>query len=150
VPPRMLAVARSNREAVDSFFAAINRQDWDGMEQLIDPEYVWEMPQSGERVRGVQNNREMNENYPGMPKVETRRVTGSADRWVTTPSWTVLHVTGTGDDYTAESRVTYPDGSVWYAVDVFRFRAGKIVHQSAYFAATLEPAEWRARWVERF
>ena len=143
-------MARSNREVVDEFFAAINRQDWGAVEHLVDPEYVWEMPQSGERVRGVQNNREMNKNYPGLPKVETRRVTGSSDKWVTTPSWTVLKVTGTGDDFTAESRVTYPDGSVWHAVDIFRFRAGKIAHQSAYFAATLDPAEWRARWVERF
>ena len=150
MPPRILAMARSNREAVDAFFAAINRQDWSAVEKLIDPAYVWEMPQSGERVRGVRNNREMNENYPGMPKVEPRRITGSADKWVTTPSWTVLKVTGTGDDYTAESRVTYPDGSVWHAVDIFHFRAGKLVHQSAYFAATLEPPEWRARWVERF
>jgi ketosteroid isomerase-like protein len=55
-------MARSNREAVDAFFAAINRQDWSAVEKLIDPAYVWEMPQSGERVRGVRNNREMNEN----------------------------------------------------------------------------------------
>ena len=55
-----------------------------------------------------------------------------------------------GDDYTAESTVTYPDGSVWKAVDMFHFRAGKIIQQTSYYAPTLEPAEWRARWVERF
>jgi len=34
-------------------------------------------------------------------------------------------------------------------VDFFHFRAGKILRQTAYFAPTLEPAEWRSRWVER-
>ena len=140
----------SNREIVDAFYRAANARDWDAIEKLIDTDYVWEMPQSGERVRGISANREMNENYPGLPTSELRKVTGSADRWVTTPSWTVLKVTGTGDDYVAEVKVTYPDGSVWHAVDIFHFRAGKIFQQTAYFATTLEPAEWRTRWVERF
>jgi hypothetical protein len=78
------------------------------------------------------------------------RITGSQDKWVTTPSWTVLKITGSGDDYTAESLVKYPDGGVWHAVDFFRFREGRILHQIAYFAAPLEAPEWRARWVERF
>jgi ketosteroid isomerase-like protein len=138
-----------NREIVEKFFQAFNAGERDRMESWLDPEYVWEMPQSGERVRGVKNNREMMENYPGPPTVETRRVTGSEDKWVTTPSYTVLKITGTGDDYTTESVVKYPDGSVWHAVDFFQFRAGKILRQIAYFAPTLEPAEWRSRWVER-
>jgi len=139
----------SHRDIVEKFFEAVNAQDWTRLETWLDPEYVWEMPQSGERVRGIKNNREMNKNYPGVPKVETQRITGSHDRWVTTPSYTVLKVTGTGDDYMSESRVAYPDGSVWYAVDFFHFRAGKILRQTAYFAPTLEPAEWRSQWVER-
>jgi ketosteroid isomerase-like protein len=139
-----------NRETVDKFYRALNRGDWNGLEKFLDPEYVWEMPQSGERARGLDNNRTMNENYPGRPTVETKRITGSEDKWVTTPSFTVLKVTGTGDDYTAESRVTYPDGSVWHSVDIFQFRAGKILRHTAYFAASLDAPEWRARWVERF
>lgn len=138
-----------NRETVEKFFQALNAADWDRIEPLLDADYVWEMPQSGERVRGIKNNREMNKNYPGPPKVETRRITGSHDKWVTTPSFTVLKITGTGDDYASESRATYPDGSVWQAVDFFHFRAGKILRQTSYFAATLDPAEWRSQWVER-
>jgi ketosteroid isomerase-like protein len=139
-----------NHETVEKFFQAVNQRDWDAVEKLVDAEYVWEMPQSGERVRGVKNNREMSENYPGLPDIETRRITGSEDKWVTTPSWTLLKVTGTGDDYASESRVNYPDGSVWHAVDFFHFRKGKIHHQVAYFAPTIDAPEWRARWVERF
>jgi ketosteroid isomerase-like protein len=139
-----------NRAVLEQFWQAINTRDWDALEKLLAADYAWEMPQSGERVRGAKNNREMTENYPGLPSIETRRITGSKDKWITTPSWTVLKITGSGDDYTSESSVTYPDGSVWHAVDIFRFRDGKILHQVAYFAPTIEAPEWRARWVERF
>ena len=140
-----------NREIVERFFQALNVHDWDGMKSLVDPAYVWEMPQSGERIRGIENSRAATENYPGgQPKVENRRITGSPDKWVTTPMWTVLKITGSGDDYTAESLAKYPDGSEWHAVDIFRFREGKIYHQTAYFAAMLEAPEWRSKWVERF
>lgn len=139
-----------NRAIVERFFETLNSRDRAGWMKLIDPEYVWEMPQSGERVRGADNNIAMNENYPGLPDVKTRRITGSEDRWVATPSFTVLKITGTGDDYTAESVATYPDGSVWHAVDLFHFHNGKILRHVAYFAAPLQAADWRARWVERF
>jgi ketosteroid isomerase-like protein len=140
----------SHREVVDKFYQLANARDWDAIEPLLDPDYTFEMPQSGERVRGLKKNREMNENYPGLPQGEPVRVTGSADRWVTTPTFSVLKVAGTGDDYIVESRVKYPDGSLWYSVDMFHFRAGRIVRQTAYYAPSLEPAEWRSRWVERF
>jgi len=140
----------SHREVVDKFYQSANARDWDAIETLLDPDYTFEMPQSGERVRGIKNNREMNENYPGLPQGEPVRVTGSADRWVTTPTFSVLKVAGTGDDYIVESRVKYPDGSLWYSVDLLHFRHGKIVRQTAYYSPSLEPAEWRSRWVERF
>jgi ketosteroid isomerase-like protein len=142
-------MAVSDRTTIDLFYKALNARDWDAVERFVDPDYVWEMPQSAERVRGRASNREMNENYPGLPSITPRRVTGSEDRWVTTPSWTVLKVTGSGDEYTAECLVEYPDQSVWHSVDIIRFRNGKIAETTAYFAPTLEPAEWRARWVER-
>lgn len=121
-----------NREIVDRYWHAVNARDWGVLAALLHADYVWEMPQSGERVRGFANTQEMNENYPaGLPEVEPRRITGSQDRWVTTPSWTVLKITGSGDDYTSESLVSYPDGSEWHAVDFFHFHDGKIVQQVA-------------------
>jgi ketosteroid isomerase-like protein len=142
-------MAASNRETIDRFYKGLNDQDWDEVDRCCHEDVVWQMPQSGERVRGKAKNREMNENYPGLPTVAPRRITGSEDRWITTPSWTVLKVTGSGDQYTAECVVKYPDQSVWHSVDLLRFRDGKISEITAYFAPTLEPAAWRARWVER-
>lgn len=144
-----MSLAGGNRETIDLFYKALNARDWDQVESYVHTDFVWEMPQSAERVRGKVNNREMNENYPGLPTWELRRVTGSEDRWVLTPSWTPLKVTGSGDDYTVECLVKYPDQSVWHSVDIVHFRDVKIARMAAYFAPTLEPAAWRARWVER-
>ncbi len=83
-------VETGNREIVEKFFQALNAHDWESMERFLDAEYVWEMPQSGERIRGLANNRTTNENYPGLPNVKTHRITGSPDKWVTTPSFTIL------------------------------------------------------------
>ena len=141
-------MADSNRETVENFYKVINARDFDAWEKMLDRDYLWEMPQSGERVRGVKNNCEMNKNYPGLPTAEPPRISGSEDKWITTPSWTVLKVTGSGDNYTGECKVTYPDGSVWHAVDIFTFRQGKILHQVAYFGTSLEAPDWRAPWRE--
>ena len=149
--PTIVAMTEpGNRERVERFFKALNDRDFEAMEKLVDPAYVWEMPQSGERVRGWKNNRSVAEAYPGgLPDVGTRRISGSEDKWVTTPSWTVLKITGSGDHYTAESIARYPEGGEWHAVDIFHFAGEKIVRHVAYFAAPLEAPAWRARWVER-
>lgn len=63
-----IVAASSNRESVEKYRQSVNARDWAGLAKLLDRDYVWEMPQSGERVRGEQNNREMNHNYPaGLP-----------------------------------------------------------------------------------
>jgi len=46
-------MVHSNREILEVFFQALNRRDWDGVEGLVDDDYVWEMPQSGERPTDV-------------------------------------------------------------------------------------------------
>src|SRR5918994_2428107 len=48
-----------------------------------DEDFVADMPQSGERVRGRDNMREFQRNYPPgtLPKFEVRRITGGGDFW---------------------------------------------------------------------
>src|SRR5207245_8337959 len=117
-------VETGNRQIVEKFFQALNAHDWESMERFLDAEYVWEMPQSGERIRGLANNRTTNENYPGLPNVKTHRITGSPDKWVTTPSFTILKITGTGDDYTTDAVATSPAGSVRHPGHRHSVRAG--------------------------
>jgi hypothetical protein len=138
-----------NRELIDRFYAALNARRFDQISELVDPDVVQEWPQSGERIRGLKNFRAVMENYPELPSVEPRSVAGAEDKWVLTPSWTPLRITGSGDVYTVESRITYPSGEVWSGVSVVEFRNGKASKMTEYFAAPFPAAEWRSSWVEQ-
>jgi ketosteroid isomerase-like protein len=93
------------------------------------PDYVMEMPQSGERIRGRENMRSMQESYPGPPNIELRRVVGSGDVWA------------------VEMRSDY-DGRIYHVVMIVEFRDGKILRENRYYADPFEAPKWRARWVE--
>jgi ketosteroid isomerase-like protein len=88
-----------------------------------------EMPQSGERIRGRENMRAMQEKYPGPPSIELRRVVGAGDVWA------------------VEMRSDY-DGRVYHVVMIVEFRDGKIVRETRYYADPFDAPEWRADWVE--
>jgi limonene-1,2-epoxide hydrolase len=77
-----------------------------------------------------------------------RRSTANGDRWLVTPSYTVLRVTGTGDRDTTEQLVHYPNGEHWHVVGIFEFRDGKVATLTDYFAPPFPAAEWRSQWVE--
>jgi ketosteroid isomerase-like protein len=140
----------NNREAIDRFFNALNARRFDEIAELTNPDVVQEWPQSGERMKGLQNVRAVLENYPDLPRVDLQRVAGAEDKWVLTPSWTPLRITGTGDAYTVESRIAYPNGEVRSGVSILQFRNGKVSGITEYFAAPFPAAEWRSQWVEKF
>jgi ketosteroid isomerase-like protein len=97
--------------------------------ELRHPDFVMEMPQSGERIRGRENMRSMQEQFPVPPSIELRRVVGSGDVWV------------------VEARSDY-DGRIYHVVMVVEFSDGKIVRETRYYADPFEAPEWRAEWVE--
>jgi ketosteroid isomerase-like protein len=138
-----------NRDAIARFYVALNARRVDDLAKLVDPDVIQEWPQSGERMRGLKNMCAVIENFPDPPKVEVNRIVGDEDRWVLTPTWTPLRTSGTGDTYTVESRIAYPNGEVWSNVSIFKFRNGRVSHLTEYFAAPFPPAEWRAPWVEK-
>lgn len=141
--------ASNNREVIDRFFNALNARRFEDIAELADPDVIQEWPQSGERIRGLKNVRALMENYPELPSVVVRRVVGADDKWVLTPTWTPLRITGTGDAYTVEARIAYPNGEVWSGVSILQFRDGKVSKITEYFAAPFPPAEWRSKWVEK-
>ncbi|HEX2232786.1 MAG TPA: nuclear transport factor 2 family protein [Thermoleophilaceae bacterium] len=110
------------------------------MIENLDPEaeYEWrhedfvaDMPQSNERVRGRENMREFQRAYPAdtMPKFTVKRIVGGGNVWT---------VMATGDY----------GGQVFHVVVVFEFREGKIARETRYYAEPFEAPEWRAQWVE--
>jgi len=90
---------------------------------------VIDMPQSGERIRGRDNLKAMQDAYPGPPKITLRRIVGSGDVWV------------------VEGRADY-SGRIYYVANIIEFREGKIIRETRYYADPFEAPAWRAPWVE--
>jgi ketosteroid isomerase-like protein len=93
------------------------------------PDYIMEMPQSGERIRGRGNIRSMQEQYPNPPTIELRRVVGAGEAWA------------------VEMRSDY-DGRIYHVVLIVEFRDGKILRETRYYADPFDAPAWRAQWVE--
>ena len=95
-------------------------------------DFVADMPQSGERIRGRDNMRALQQAFPPGR----------------TPTFQVRRITGTGDVWTVEATGDY-GGDVYLVVVIFEFRDGKILRETRYYPEPFEAPEWRARWVER-
>ena len=121
------------------------RQDWDAMGDYLHPDAVFEFPQSGERFVGIANIRGQFENYPGLePGTTTLEDVIGGTTYALTPSYTVIAVDGTGDRGAAVLRVQYPDGSMWWAVNLYELRDRLIARSRTYFAPDFDPPDWRA------
>ncbi len=94
-------------------------------------DYVMEMPQSGERIRGREKMREFQEAYPTPPSIQLRRVLVRDGLWV---------VEGVND---------YGGGQVFDVVLLIELKDGKMWRDRRYYAEPFEAPEWRAQWVER-
>jgi hypothetical protein len=142
---------RSPREIFEAYLRATNARDLAALTELVHPEFEDVYPQSGELTRGLDNLLNIIENYPdgGYIGSGAERVVGSEDRWVLTPSFTVLRVEGAGDTYTGVSRGRYPDGSEWLIVTIGVVRDGRMWRGETFFAPTFDAPDWRAPWTER-
>ncbi|HVF00274.1 MAG TPA: nuclear transport factor 2 family protein [Rubrobacteraceae bacterium] len=99
--------------------------------ELRHEDYVMKMPQSGERIRGRENMRALQEAYPDPPSIRLRRVLVRDGLWV------------------AEGFNGYGGGQVFAIVAIIELRDGKMWRDTRYYAEPFEAPEWRARWVER-
>jgi ketosteroid isomerase-like protein len=122
---------QENRQTVERFYGLIGNQDWDSIREFLHEGFIQEWPQSGERIRGADNALGLNQNYPGLPKIDVRRVLAS------------------GDLVTAEVTLNYPDAGTYQGVSIFEFRDGRIAKETDYFAQSFQAPEWRSKWVEK-
>jgi hypothetical protein len=140
---------QGNRAIVEQYAAALPG-DFAALAILRHRDFVEEWPQSGERIRGHANYQKIHEAYPGgLPALKPRRILGSEDRWVVTPSFTPLRIMGTGDTYVIQSAGAYAGGDAIQTVAIVELRDGKILKQTTFFAPAFEPPDWRKQWVER-
>ena len=92
-------------------------------------DYVLELPQSGERIRGQDNLRAFRAAFPDLPAIQPRRLIGAGDLWV------------------VEAIRTDGSGRL-YVVAVIEFRSGRIWRDTRWFGNPLEAPAWRAQWTE--
>jgi hypothetical protein len=91
---------------------------------------VIDMPQSGERIRGRDKMKAMQDAYPGPP-----------------PTITVRRIVGSGEVWVVEARSDY-GGRIYDVAMIVEFREGKILRETRYYADPFEAPAWRAPWVE--
>ena len=120
-----------NRATVEALIAAINGNDRPALDNIFAEDAVIEWPQSGERINGGQNRREIYNRFPSLPKVTPRRITGRGDLWV------------------LEASLDYGDNEPYQCVFVFEMRNGKIAREVGYWSKPFPAPDWRAPWVER-
>jgi hypothetical protein len=71
----------TEREVRELVFARLERLSPAPDDERRHPDYVLEMPQSGERIRGEANVRAFREGHPSPPTVRPRRLVGAGDVW---------------------------------------------------------------------
>jgi ketosteroid isomerase-like protein len=124
--------AQNSKQVVESFWAAMQTNDFKAAGDLLYDDYLLEWPQSGERIRGRANFVAINENYP------------AHGRW----EFTIHLIIAEGDKVVSDVGVT--DGVIPARVITFsKIRDGRILHQVEFWPDAFEPQAWRAEWVER-
>ena len=144
-----------NREVVERWTKTMVEDDIDSRVALLHPDYEGRYPQSGEVIRGRDAYRAVTERYPGRESapitVTVTAIQGATDEFVARPSWpawTVVHLSGSDDQFTVAGPIHYPNGETWHAVAMLTLKDGKIWRETDYFAAPFDVPEWRRPLVE--
>lgn len=119
-----------NNAAIEKLIDAINRGDHEALNGVFTDDVVIEWPQSGERIRGERNRREIYSRFPSLPHITSRRITVQDDLRV------------------LEANLNY-DGDEYQCVFIFRLRGDQIAQEIGYWAKPFPAQEWRAPWVEK-
>ena len=142
-----------NRAVLERLMEIITNGEYDALPEVLHPDFVQEIPQSGERVVGIQNFRKILENLPGggsgLTFARDPHIAGDEERYVMTPTFTAVRVEGIGDELTSYVQAKYPDGSDWYIVTFSSYKDGKMIRRVDFFAPFFDPPEWRAEWAEK-
>jgi hypothetical protein len=65
---------------VEAFANRLDRRDWTGLAELLDPDVVYEIPQTREHIRGRDRYVTFNAEYPGDWRIEPLVVLGDDRR----------------------------------------------------------------------
>jgi ketosteroid isomerase-like protein len=122
----------NSKQIIESFWAAMQTNDFAAAGELLHEDYLLEWPQSGERIRGRSNFVAVNTQYP------------AHGRW----EFTVHRILADGDEVVSDVSVT--DGVLQArAITFSTVRDGKIWRQTEFWPDPFEAPAWRAQWVEK-
>ena len=121
-----------DRQVRETLAAMVTKLDPDAEYALRHEDFVADMPQSGERIRGRDNMRALQQAFP-------------PDR---TPTFRVRRITGGGDVWTMEAVGDY-GGEIFLVVVIFELRDGRIIRETRYYPQPFDAPEWRSAWAER-
>ena len=118
-------------QIVHTFWAAFDRFEFAAAAPLLHDHFVFELPQSRERVVGRDNFIAFNTHYPGRWRITVKTLVCSGNQVVT--------------------ECDVGDGSVTVqAISFFTLKDDQIVHIREYWPDVMEAQSWRAQWVERY
>jgi hypothetical protein len=139
----------SNEDIVRRYCTAVATRDHATAAALRHRDWICDWPQSGERVTSSENMQALIEAYPGGAwQAHERRLRGSEDQYVVSPSGTLMAVAGAGETWTAEWMNLYPGDREYFVIDIIQLRDGRVYRETTYWAEPFEAPEWRRRWVE--
>ncbi len=120
------------KELVAAFAERLERRDWEGLAELLDPDVVYELPQTRERIRGRDRYITFNAEYPGDWHIEPTVVLGDEHDGSLLFRWTV------GDTEDA------------LAIAFFEVDLGRITKVTDFWPESYEPPAGREHLVERW
>jgi hypothetical protein len=121
-----------DRKVREMLMSMATNLDADAEYELRHEDFVADMPQSGERIRGRDNMLALQRAFP-------------PDRL---PTFRVRRITGGGGVWTVEAVGDY-GGEIFHTLCIFELRDGKILRETRYYTEPFDAPEWRAQWVER-
>jgi SnoaL-like domain len=124
-------VAVDQPAVIDRYWEAVRERDLEAVRACVTDDFVEDWPQSGERIRGIDNWHRMATAHPTYPSVTPVRTVGEGDLWVT------------------EALFDYGGGDPWRVCAILELAGDRIARVTEYFGAPFEVPEWREGMTER-
>jgi hypothetical protein len=119
------------------FAKALDAQDYETVESMTHPDFAADMPQSGERIRGMEAWARQFSAYPNNDQIVTEtddaKIFGEEDRWAISPAYTVVPLAAS-NTFTTTFRTRYPDGVWWHIITYVELRDEKMYRMQIFFA----------------
>jgi hypothetical protein len=120
------------KELVTAFADRLERRDWVGLAELLDPDVVYEVPQTRERIRGRDRYVQFNAEYPG--------------------DWHIVAKVVLGDDHDGSLLFEWHLGAepTALAIAFFEVGGGVITKITDFWPEPYEPPSGREHLTERW